>query len=86
MGGGSLEEQGEGRSHERLTMLVEVAKQLTRQLELPVLLTCVAEAAASVFEGEAGFRLVEGEYLVRAGATPGARQAMLAEPDHAGSG
>ncbi len=63
----------------RLTTLIEVTPRLTRGLDLPSVLNVIAEAAASVFKGEAGFRLLEGEFLVHIGATPGAQQAMLRE-------
>jgi PAS domain S-box-containing protein len=64
------------RQRERLAALVDVTQRLTRGLELPVVLNTIAEAAATVLGGEAAFRLVEGEYLVRMGATPGAKAAM----------
>lgn len=63
----------------RLTTLIEVTSRLTRELDLPSVLNVIAEAAASVFEGEAGFRILEGEFLVRMGTTPGARKAMATE-------
>jgi signal transduction histidine kinase/DNA-binding response OmpR family regulator/putative methionine-R-sulfoxide reductase with GAF domain len=64
---------------QRLETLVAVAQRLTRGLDLPTVLNAIAEAAAMVFEGEAGFRvLAEGE-LVRVGATPGALEAMRRE-------
>lgn len=55
----------------RLATLVTVAQRLTRGLTLPTVLYGIADATAEVFEGEAAFRLVEGEWLVRMGATPG---------------
>ena len=63
----------------RLETLVSVAQRLTRGLDLQTVLGSVAEVAAAVFEGEAGFRLLEGGDLVLAGATPGARRSMVAE-------
>jgi len=36
-------------------------------------------AAAEIFDGEAGFRLAEGQWLVRVGATPGAMEVMATE-------
>lgn len=65
--------------HKRLTTLVAVGQRLTRGLDLPTVLNAVTEAAAAVFGGEAGFRLLEGDCLVRASATPGARQVMQRE-------
>ena len=44
---------------QRLETLVAVAQRLTRGLDLPTVL--IAEATALVFEGEAGFRVLEGE-------------------------
>ena len=60
----------------RLATLVDVGQRLTRGLDLAAVLGSIASAAAQVFEGEAGFRLVEGDELVRIGATPGAQEAM----------
>ena len=64
---------------QRQRLLVEVAQRLTAGLDLSTVLGVIAEAAALVFQGEAGFRLVEGEELVRVGATPGAREKMVRE-------
>jgi PAS domain S-box-containing protein len=64
---------------QRLATFVDVTQRLTRGLELPTVLQAIAEAAAQVFGGEAGFRLLEGEELVRAATTPGARQTMVRE-------
>jgi PAS domain S-box-containing protein len=64
---------------QRLETLVAVAQRLTRGLDLPTVLNAIAEAAAMVFEGEAGFRVLEGGALVRVGATPGALEAMRLE-------
>ena len=46
---------------QRLETLVAVAQRLTRGLDLPTVLNAIAEATALVFEGEAGFRVLEGE-------------------------
>ena len=62
-----------------LTTLVEVARRLTSRLDLPAVLDAVAEAAADVFKGEIGFRLIEGDDLVRYRATPHARHVMRRE-------
>jgi signal transduction histidine kinase/DNA-binding response OmpR family regulator len=59
-----------------LATLVAVTQRVTRGLDLPAVLEGIAEAAAAVFGGEAGFRLVDGHDLVRVGVTPGARDAM----------
>ncbi|HEY7492575.1 MAG TPA: GAF domain-containing protein, partial [Candidatus Tectomicrobia bacterium] len=64
---------------QRLETLVAVAQRLTRGLDLPTVLNAIAEATALVFEGEAGFRVLEGGELVRVGATPGALEAMRRE-------
>ncbi len=64
---------------QRLETLVAVAQRLTRGLDLPTVLNAIAEATALVFEGEAGFRVLEGGELVRVGATPGALRAMRRE-------
>jgi PAS domain S-box-containing protein len=63
----------------RLTALVEVIRGMTRGLDLPLVLQGIAEAAATVFEGEAGIRLLEGDELVWAASTPGAKEAMVYE-------
>jgi signal transduction histidine kinase/CheY-like chemotaxis protein/HPt (histidine-containing phosphotransfer) domain-containing protein/putative methionine-R-sulfoxide reductase with GAF domain len=62
-----------------LATLVTVTQRVTRGLELHQVLGGIAEAAAELFHGEAGFRLAEGESLVRVGVTPGAREAMARE-------
>jgi PAS domain S-box-containing protein len=67
------------RRQQRLAALVEVNQRLTRGLELSTVLEAIAEATAMLFGGEAGFRLLEGDALVRSGATPGARVAMPLE-------
>ncbi len=63
----------------RLITLVDVARRLTRGLDLASVLGSIAGAAALVFEGEAGFRLLVGDELVRVGTTPGARDVMVRE-------
>lgn len=63
----------------RLAAMVAVARRLSGEMDRARLLGGVAAAAAEVFGGEAGFRVVEGEWLVRAGATPGALEAMVSE-------
>lgn len=63
----------------RLSTLVAMTQRLTRGLTLPTVLHGIADAAAQVFGGEAGFRLRAGEWLVRTGATPGAHAAMVHE-------
>ena len=62
-----------------LGALVAVTQRVTRGLDLHAILGGIAEAAAEVFHGEAGFRLIEGEFLVRVGVTPGAQAAMARE-------
>lgn len=61
----------------RLATLVTVAQRLTRGLTLPTVLHGIADATAEIFGGEAAFRLLEGEWLVRMGATPGAEATMV---------
>lgn len=67
------------RRYARLTALIDVTRQLTQGLDLPAVLHTISGSAAQVFDGEAGFRLLEGEFLVRVGTTPGARKVMLRE-------
>jgi signal transduction histidine kinase/DNA-binding response OmpR family regulator/HPt (histidine-containing phosphotransfer) domain-containing protein len=50
-----------------------------RGLDLHAVLDGIAEATAELFHGEAGFRLVEGEFLVRAAVTQGAAESMARE-------
>jgi PAS domain S-box-containing protein len=64
---------------EQLRLLLEVTQRLTTGLNLQAVLGAIAEAAAVVFKGEAAFRLVEGDDLVRVGATPAARERMVKE-------
>ncbi len=62
-----------------LAALVTVTQRVTRGLDLPAVLGGIAEAAAELFHGEAGFRLIAGEFLVRVAVTPGASEAMASE-------
>jgi signal transduction histidine kinase/DNA-binding response OmpR family regulator/putative methionine-R-sulfoxide reductase with GAF domain len=62
-----------------LGALVAVTQRVTRGLDLPAVLGGIAEAAAGLFHGEAGFRLVDGDFLIREGVTAGAEQAMALE-------
>lgn len=64
---------------QRLVALLEISRRLTAELGLPAVLDSISSAAAEVFRGEAGFRLVEGDWLVRVGGTPGAREVMPRE-------
>jgi len=70
-----LSKQSEDRE-KRLETLVNVAQRLTKGLDLTTVINSVAEAAADVFEGEAGFRILKGNYLVRVATTSGARNVM----------
>jgi GAF domain-containing protein len=63
----------------RLTALAGVSRRLSAELELRTVLDAIVAAAAEVFEGEAGIRILEGEELVRVAATPRARDAMYRE-------
>ena len=63
----------------RLATMVEVARRLTSQLDLPTVLDTVAAAAVELFGAEVGFRLIEGDELVLCQATPGARRVMVRE-------
>ena len=67
------------RRRQRVGTLVAVSRRLTAELDLPGLLGSISEAAAEIFDGEAGFRLAEGQWLVRVGATPGAMEVMATE-------
>lgn len=71
---GESEERGR-----RLAALVDVARSLTRGLDRENVLNSISGAAAEVFGGEAGFRIREGDYLVRMGTTPLARNSMPVE-------
>ena len=63
-----------------------VTQRITRGLDLHTVLHGIAEAAAELFHGGAGFRLVEGEFLVRAAVSPGAEEAMSTERRRLGEG
>jgi GAF domain-containing protein/ActR/RegA family two-component response regulator len=67
------------RRRRSLATLVEVSQRLTRGLQLPVVLGSIADAAGQLFGGEAGFRLIEGDELVRVSATAGAPVGMARE-------
>jgi putative methionine-R-sulfoxide reductase with GAF domain len=67
------------RRRQRVGTMAAVSRRLTAELDLPGLLGSISKAAAEIFEGEAGFRLAEGEWLVRVGATPGAMEASPSE-------
>jgi PAS domain S-box-containing protein len=58
----------------RLQSLVEVSHRLSRGLDLTEVLDAITEAAATIFGGEAGVRLLVGDELVRASVSRGARQ------------
>jgi PAS domain S-box-containing protein len=60
----------------RGTALSAAAAQLAEGRGLSAVLESLAESAARVFGGEAGFRILEDEHLVRAAATPAARFSM----------
>ena len=57
-----------------LGALVAVTQRVTRGLDLHPVLRGITEAAAELFHGEASFRLVDGEFLLRVAATPGAAE------------
>ncbi|MFN8634881.1 MAG: GAF domain-containing protein [Chloroflexota bacterium] len=59
---------------QRLQSLVEVSYRLSQGLDLSEVLDAITEAAATIFEGEAGLRLLVGDELVRASVSRGARQ------------
>jgi signal transduction histidine kinase/CheY-like chemotaxis protein/HPt (histidine-containing phosphotransfer) domain-containing protein len=69
-----------------LGALVTVTQRITRGLDLHAVLHGIAKAAAELFHGEAGFRLVQGELLVRAAVTPGAEEAMATQRRRIGEG
>ncbi len=60
----------------RGTALTAAAAQLAEGGGLSAVLESLAESAARVFGGEAGFRILEDEHLVRAAATTAARFSM----------
>ncbi len=78
LGNAQLYEESAARRR-RLASMVGVARKLTSRLDLSSVLKTVSEAASEIFEAEVGFRLVEGDELVRFGATPGAREVMVRE-------
>jgi GAF domain-containing protein len=59
--------------------LVQVTQRLTRGLDLTTVMAAITEAATTLFQGDAGFRLLEGDYLVRKFVTPRAREVMPKE-------
>jgi GAF domain-containing protein len=63
----------------RGTALSTAATELAEGLDLSAVLESLVKSAARVFGGEAGFRILEGEHLVRAAATPAARFSMKTE-------
>ena len=69
-----------------LGALVAVTQRITRGLDVHAVLHGIAEAAAELFHGEAGFRLVQGEYLVRVAVTSGGAEAMSTERRRVGDG
>ena len=73
-----LYREGEIRQQQFAT-LVQVTQRLTRGLDLTTVMAAIAEAAATLFQGDAGFRLLEGDYLVRKFVTPRAREVMRSE-------
>jgi signal transduction histidine kinase len=61
----------------RLSAILDVTKRLARGLDLPDLLTSIAEEATRLFEVDnAGFRLLEGDELVLAGLAGNAAATM----------
>jgi PAS domain S-box-containing protein len=73
-----LYQEGEIRQQQFAT-LVHVTQGLTRGLDLTTVMAAITEAAATLFQGDAGFRLLEGDYLVRKFVTPRAREMMHRE-------
>ena len=71
----ALYEESEKRG-KRLTALVHISQRLARELDLANVLESISNAAATLFDGDAGFRLLQGNQLVRQGATPGALERM----------
>ncbi|MBT3820323.1 MAG: GAF domain-containing protein [Nitrospinaceae bacterium] len=63
----------------QLGTLVELGQQISRGLNFTSVLDSIVEAAATLFGGDATFRLLEGEHLVMVAATPGARGRMNRE-------
>jgi signal transduction histidine kinase len=65
------------RRGQRLSAILEVTKRLARGLDLPAMLTSIAEEAARLFDVDnAGFRLLEGDELVLAGLAGSAAATM----------
>ena len=65
------------RRGQRLQALLEVTKRLARGLDLPTVLASIADEAAGLLGVDnAGFRLLEGDALVRAGLAGNAAAAM----------
>jgi signal transduction histidine kinase len=65
------------RRGERLGAILDVTKRLARGLDLPAMLTSIAEEAARLFDVDnAGFRLLEGDELVLAGLAGSAAATM----------
>ncbi len=60
----------------RLATLVEMTQRLTRGLGHSEVLNSVVEVSSLLFEGEAGFRIPDGEYMKLVAATPPARESM----------
>jgi PAS domain S-box-containing protein len=73
-----LYQEGEIRQ-QQFSTLVQVTQRLTRGLDLTTVMAAIAEAAATLFQGDVGFRLLEGDYLVRKFVTSSAREAMHSE-------
>lgn len=63
----------------QLGTLVELGQHVSRGLDFTSVLDSIVEAAATLFNGDAIFRLLEGDHLVMAAATPGARKFMVRE-------
>lgn len=59
---------------QHLQSQVEVSRRLSRGLDLTEVLDAITETAATMFAGEAGLRLLDGDELVRASVSRGARQ------------
>ena len=67
------------RKGKRLATLIKATKHLTEDLDLPFVLNSIVEAAAVLFEGEAGLRLLDGDELVRVAVTERAGEVMIRE-------
>jgi PAS domain S-box-containing protein len=66
--------QATDQQRQHLQSQVEVSRRLSRGLDLTEVLDAITEAAATTFGGEAGVRLFDGDELVRASVSRGARQ------------